>query len=78
MLYRDGNCFLSTRNMVKRVRLKLCENVVLHVDSSKVYSKITMVHCNPFRLNYRAKFGICNVVGLYVNGILVEDKMRTF
>ncbi len=34
------------------------------------------LHCNPFLLNYSAKFGICTVVGL--NGTLVEDKMRTF
>jgi hypothetical protein len=30
------------------------------------------LHCNPFRLNYSAKFGICTVVGL--NGKLVEAK----
>ncbi len=34
------------------------------------------IYCNPFRLNYSAKFGIRTVVGL--NGTLVEDKMRTF
>ncbi len=28
-------------------------------------------HCNPFRRNYSAKFGICTVVAL--NGTLVED-----
>jgi hypothetical protein len=31
---------------------------------------MSIVHCNPFRLN-SAKFGICNVVS--VNGTLVED-----